>query len=194
MDECTEWVYDQFGVDVGPWTIYRLLQRERYTYKVSAKFNRDRNSELRQHFYNRQRTLRADQVVAIDESAANERTAERRRGWALSGRECVGPYHTQRTPRWSVLPAMDVNGYFAWEILDGGYTQELFESFIVNQVLPQCNPWPGPRSVLVMDNASIHNIPRITAICEAQGVIVLQLPPYSPDYNPIKQSFQVLKA
>jgi len=35
-------------------------------------------------------------------------------------------------------------------------TGERFETFIKEYVLPQCSPWPGPRLVIVMDNASIH--------------------------------------
>jgi hypothetical protein len=89
---------------------------------------------------------------------------------------------------------MDANGYFAWEIVSGGYTKELFEAFVIEQVLPYCNPFPGPRSIVLMDNASQHDIPRLRAICSSYGVHLEQLPPYSPDLNPIEQSFRVLKA
>jgi hypothetical protein len=32
----------------------------------------------------------------------------------------------------------------------------LFNSFIEQHVLPLCNQYPGPRSIIVMDNAQIH--------------------------------------
>ena len=55
------------------------------------------------------------------------------------------------------------------------------------------NPYPAARSVLVMDNASIHHSEEVKLLCEAAGVRLEYLPPYSPDYNPIELSFHCLK-
>jgi len=49
-----------------------------------------------------------------------------------------------------------VDGYEAWEVIHGSFNMELFNSFIKNHVLPRMNAFPGPRSVLVMDNCRIH--------------------------------------
>lgn len=47
-----------------------------------------------------------------------------------------------------------------------------------------------------MDNASVHhkNLEEIKRVCDIVGVRIILLPPYSPDYNPIEESFGVLKA
>ena len=45
-----------------------------------------------------------------------------------------------------------------------------------------------------MDNASIHRGPQIRELYPRFGVRLEYLPPYSPDYNPIEQSFAELKA
>jgi hypothetical protein len=55
--------------------------------------------------------------------------------------------------RYSILPAYTIDGYIAYQIMQGAYTAELFELFITEEVLPLCGPYPGPRSILVMDNA-----------------------------------------
>lgn len=183
-----------FGLDVGERTVARILHRGLLSHKVVTKYSNHRNTLLRDHFYARSRTFRIDQIVAIDESAANERSAERKRGWAPLNVPCEALYRFDRTPRWSILPAIDANRYFAWEIISGGYTKELFEAFVIEQVLPYCNPFPGLRSIVLMDNASQHDIPRLRAICSSYGVYLEQLPLYSPDLNPIEQSFRVLKA
>jgi transposase len=47
------------------------------------------------------------------------------------------------------------------------------------------NPFPGPYSVLVLDNASIHKGRHLRNLCEDKGVRLEFLPPYSPDYNPV---------
>jgi transposase len=50
-----------------------------------------------------------------------------------------------------------------------------------------------PRSVLVMDNARIHCSEELQEMCNEAGVLLVYLPPYSPDYNPIEQSFNQIK-
>ena len=98
----------------------------------------------------------AEQLVFVDESAANEQTSHRKYVWAPVG---VAPHEYrrfERSRRWSVLPAYTVDGFITWEIEHGSFSQELFEDFIEKKLLPMCNPFPGVRSVIVMDNAPIH--------------------------------------
>ena len=35
---------------------------------------------------------------------------------------------------------MTVDSYLDWEIIHIGYTRKLFESFIINKVMPKCQP------------------------------------------------------
>ena len=51
---------------------------------------------------------------------------------------------------------MTVNGYIACQVYSGSVNGDIFNSFVENQLLPLCNEYPGPNSVIVMDNASIH--------------------------------------
>jgi transposase len=48
--------------------------------------------------------------------------------------------------------------------------------------------------VVVLDNLSSHKIDGICQAIEARGATVRYLPPYSPDLNPIEQTFAKLKA
>ena len=101
-------------------------------------------------------TYTAEQLVFVDESAANEKTSNRKYGWAPVG---VIPHEYQRferSKRWSILPAYTIDGFITWEVEHGSFTMELFEDFIELKLLPLCNAYPGPRSVIVMDNAPIH--------------------------------------
>ena len=49
-------------------------------------------------------------------------------------------------------------------------------------------------SVAVLDNCSVHHVEGITAMIEEAGAIVHFLPPYSPDFNPIEETFSKVKA
>ena len=44
-----------------------------------------------------------------------------------------------------------------------------------------------------MDNAAIHHVDGIMSMVEQVGALVLFLPPYSPDFNPIEELFSKLK-
>jgi hypothetical protein len=114
------------------------------------------NEELRRQWINDMSEWNADQVLFLDESAANERTADRKYGWAPVG---VTPHESRpfkRSERWSLLPAYTIDGFITWDIRHGSYTTETFEEFIETKVLPLCNPYPLPRSIIAMDNAPIH--------------------------------------
>ena len=48
-------------------------------------------------------------------------------------------------------------------------------------------------SVVVMDNASIHHVSGISELVSMAGALLIYLPPYSPDYNPIEEAFSKVK-
>ena len=74
----------------------------------------------------------------------------------------------------------------------GSTDTEIFENFI-KELLLYCGRWPAPKSVFIIDNASFHRSDKIQQMCGDAGVILLYLPPYSPDFNPIKEMFRELK-
>ena len=61
-------------------------------------------------------------------------------------------------------------------------------------MLPYCTLYPGPRLVLILDNAFIHKSTRLQELYEEHGVLLKFLPPYSPDFNPIEATFNDIKA
>lgn len=58
----------------------------------------------------------------------------------------------ERSKRWSILPAYTKDGMLTWDIQHGSFTAELFEHFIEFTLLPFCTPFPGPRSIIVMES------------------------------------------
>ena len=125
----------------------------------------------------------------------DETTGWRHYAWAPIGQDAR--YHASRTrgKTWSVLPAYTIDGYLPCTGFRlGWFNTESFYRWIVDELLPHCNTYPGPKSVVVMDNASFHCTSRIEEAIRAHGCEVRFLPPYSPDFNPIELSFSVLNA
>jgi len=74
-------------------------------------------------------------------------------------------------PRYSILPALSLDGILHLEVLDHSFSGEEFQDF-VKGVLDRMQPWPMPNSVLVMDNASIHKVPGIREMVEQRCVAI----------------------
>src|SRR3954447_372773 len=56
------------------------------------------------------------------------------------------------------------------------------------------NSFPEKNSIIIMDNARIHHDEALVESEEEFGEKVIYLPSYSPDFNPIKTAFSLLKA
>ena len=68
--------------------------------------------------------------------------------------------------------------------------------FIEQSLLPHLMPFNGinPHSIVVLDNCSIHHVDHLVNLIESMGVLVLFLPPYSPDMMPIESAFSKAKS
>jgi hypothetical protein len=80
----------------------------------------------------------------------------RTHGWGEKGKSIPHKVMLQKRENFSVLPAMSMHGYIACTVYKGGVNSETFKAFIEQDLLPLCNPYPGPNSVLIRDNCSIH--------------------------------------
>ena len=55
--------------------------------------------------------------------------------------------------------------------------------------LPDMNPYPQDKSILILNNSVIHKTRALQEVIEGSSQVLLFLPPYSPDFNPIEESF-----
>ena len=71
--------------------------------------------------------------------------------------------------------------------LQGSVDGDRFVKFVQSCLLPVLNPFNfiNPRSVVMLDNASIHHVDTVEHLIEGAGARVLYLPPYSSDLNPV---------
>ena len=58
-------------------------------------------------------------MIFLDESAANEKSAHRKYGWAPIGNTPHIYSPIKRSERWSLLPAYAADGFIAWQIIQG---------------------------------------------------------------------------
>jgi len=79
-------------------------------------------------------------------------------------------------------------------LAEGTVNGDIFDNIVDKCLLPCLMPFNGinPRSVVVMDNASIHHVDKIRDLIEQKAKAILCfLPPYSPDLMLAEGVFRV---
>lgn len=134
-----------------------------------------------------------EQLLFLDETLENGLDSMRRRAWSQRGTKAVVSVPFVRGQRILILAACDVRDFAAWETTRGTFTRHSFHSAFVRKVINLLNPWPLSRSIVVMDNARIHIYAELEEAIHRCGAILIFLPPYSPQLNPIEVMFSQLK-
>ena len=102
-----------------------------------------------------------------------------------------------RGTRYSAIPMLSLDGIHDVYLAEGTMNGDRFVHFLRVYLLPNLLPLNGvnPRSVVIMDNASIHHVEEVKELIEVQaGAKLLFLPPYLPDLMPIEGIFSQVKS
>jgi transposase len=195
QDEMIQWLAHERNVTVSQATVSSLLKANQWTSKTLSLQSDRQDDALRTAYVQDMRKFAADDLIFLDESLFNEKTGWRSRGYAPIGSLARYRANINRGQTYSILPALDIDGYLPCTGIKKGYfNREEFMDWIKNDLLPAISEKYGPRPmVVVLDNVSIHIATEIIDLIENAGHIVKYLPPYSPDYNPIELTFAVLK-
>mmetsp|Transcript_34176 Transcript_34176/g.54778 ORF Transcript_34176/g.54778 Transcript_34176/m.54778 type:complete len:330 (-) Transcript_34176:968-1957(-) len=199
LDELRDAVHRRTGTWASLSTVCRALKNQLHiTRKMLHKRAREACELLRSDFIVKcLNNFCWDQYIWIDESSVDRRSHQRRWGRSLRGTRTGTTLIFVRGIRHSVLPIMTAHGVLDWYITEGSIGQDKFNEFVELNLIPlieENGGFPGPRSVVVLDNFSTHkNVNFMRRVDEANGV-VLHLPPYSPDFNPIESVFGQVKA
>src|SRR5436190_24177506 len=96
----------------------------------------ERNSLLRDAWRVKLLQWRAHQLVFLDESAVNETTLQRRRGWAPIGTTASVIWPFKRSECWSILSAYAQEGFITHDITHGSFTAKMFNNYVEHSLLP----------------------------------------------------------
>lgn len=129
----------------------------------------------------------------MDETSKDGRDAFRKYARSKRGTKAVVKLPFSRGKRVSILAAIDTNGFFAWKTTRGTYDRIAFHEAFAETIVPHLNPWPLPRSIVILDNAKIHMYKELEEVIHQCGARLIFLPPYSPELNPIEVCFGQLK-
>ena len=150
---------------------------------------------LHARFASELRIYKADMFVFIDETGTDRRAALRRYAYSFRGKPTSAHRWLVRGEHLSTIAMMSQAGELDCKVVTGSVNGDVFYNFVQGNLLPHLMPFNGinPHSVVVLDNASIHHVDDIMSMVEEVGALVMFLPPYSPDFNPIEELFSKVK-
>ena len=130
----------------------------------------------------------ARRLVFIDETWIKTNMAPLR-GWGHKGRRLRGfaPHGRWRTM--TFLGALRHDRLTAPFVFDGPINGKCFLAYVEQQFVPTLKPG----DIVVMDNLGSHKAKAIRNAINEVGARLWFLPPYSPDLNPIEQTFAKIK-
>src|SRR3954453_18177287 len=121
-------------------------------------------------------------LIFLDETSA---TTKMTRGQRLLEPVPHGHWKTS-----TLVAGLCLTGITAPYVMDGAMTGDVFLQYI-KQILA---PTLTAGDIVVMDNVATHKVAGIREAIEARGAMLLYLPRYSPDLNPIEKAFAKIKA
>lgn len=123
-----------YNSEVSLSTISRVLQRAKWSRKAVQARAAERSELLRRAWQAIQKEFSIDQLLILDESAANEKTGDRKYGSSPQGLTCGVSQPVKRSERWSILPVLGESGYLDYTIWQGAITTEIFLVFIAGDL------------------------------------------------------------
>jgi transposase len=148
----------------------------------------EENRKRREEFVATLRGISPEKLIFLDESGVSTQMTR------LYARCQTGARIHETTPdgRWrilTILGAMSTRGMIAAMTVEAATDREIFLAYLDKVLCPKLQPG----DVVVMDNLSSHKVTGVRQRIEAVGAMLLYLPPYSPDLNPIEKAWAKLK-
>lgn len=129
------------------------------------------------------------QRVYLDECGVCHKL-QRTHGYSPIGEPIHGLTYGKRKGRTNLIGAWSPGqGLCATQTYPHTINKERFVAWLKEHLLPTLEKG----TVVIMDNAPWHKGHDIQVLIESSGAMLLKLPPYSPDFNPIEHAWANLK-
>jgi len=111
-------------------------------------------------------------------------------GWGERSSRVYDYVPDARFERTSIISTLGRDGFDATLTFKGTLNKEGFEVYLQNYLVPTLKFG----DVVVMDNSSVHTAKGVLQSIFDKGAVVLFLPKYSPDFNPIELAWSKMKS
>lgn len=163
-------------------------QKNRHNTKKKTLNYAERSEEARKAYEQEIAKVSDSRRIYIDESGISE-FCYREYGRAPRGERIHGFIQGRKFARINVVAGLCDGRILGEYCYTGTTTAKSFEEWFCVFLLPETQKG----DTIIMDNASFHNKKRLKQYAWIYKVIIVFLPPYSPDYNLIEHVWANLK-
>lgn len=128
-------------------------------------------------------------LVFLDESGVNT-DMTRLYARAEGGARAIDSVPLNTPTSTTLLSSIRTDGDCVYTTFSGANNGEKFKEYLNNHLIKSLKTG----DVVVMDNSKAHKVDGVKTLIESVGAVVLYLPPYSPDLNPIEQMWSKIKS
>lgn len=195
LTELQDHLIEVTGTHISLSTICRTIKQNGFTRKKIETIALQRSETKRIEYMAEICMYHSDTFIWIDETGSDRRKEVRKYGYSLRGMPPTNCQLRVGGKRISAIPVMTTRGIEDVYTTASSVSGDEFIYFICKCVLPIIMPFNGsnPRSIVIMDNASIHHLDRVYDIITGVGAKLCFLPPYSPDLMPLEEVFSKVK-
>lgn len=113
----------------------------------------------------------------------------RLRGRAQGGQRCVDEVPHGHWETTTMISSIRLDGSTACMVIDGATSADIFREYVRHVLVPTLRPG----DIVVLDNLMAHKDAEARRLIEAAQAILMPLPAYSPDFNPIEKMWSKVK-
>ena len=167
LSELCQRIYDSTGTKVSISTVCQLLKRNNILRKKMVYIARQRYLEHRAAYMANILNYPADWLVFLDETGCDNKDGVRKQGYSFVGESPTSSIFLNRGARISAISALSQDGLTCYELINGTTNGETFHDFVRGSLIPEIQPFPAKKSVLIMDNCSIHHVARVKDLLQS---------------------------
>jgi hypothetical protein len=132
-------------------TIFRALKRINFTRKTLKRFSPRIDEISVLNYLAMVEDLPASMFLFLDETGKKETDCQRRFGYGLRGKPVKSPSFKRGEKRVNAIAVISIDGLEDFHLTTETFKAEDVRDFVRDFVLPKTSPFPGPKSILVLD-------------------------------------------
>lgn len=193
-DITLEEIREEMGLDISISALSRIIRNKlHYNYKKKTVHasERDRPDVVakRESWKENQEELDINRLVFLDESGVNTNMT-RRYGRSFQGTRVHDSAPLNKPKSTTILSSIRADGSTVPMVFSGALNRERFKEYLKEYLLPTLKPG----DIVIADNLRAHKGDGVEELVASVGAVILYLPPYSPDLNPIEKLWSKIKA
>ncbi len=157
LNEMLYYLFNDWDIIVALLILFNALKIMKINRKCLKRKTLKRSQKCRNLYFLDVSQFTHEMLVFLNESAVNKHTMHRKHDWVLYDISSRIIWSVKRSERWSILLIYCSDDILIKHIHQRDISEARFEWFLMNEILSRCSRFSEFKSMLILDNASVHH-------------------------------------